>query len=54
MVVLRQVTGKQAKVRLDGTLQWERAESALKAEGTQTIRKYTNKRQATVAQWVDL
>ena len=51
---LRQVTGKHTRMQQYGTWRREGDESVLKAAGTQNIRTYINRRQATVAQWVDL
>ena len=52
--VLRQVTGKQVRRRRYGTFQGEGDERVLKAAGTQGVHTYIDRRQATVAQWVDL
>ena len=51
---LQPVTGKRSKRTSDGTWRQEGEESILKAEETQDVRTYINRRQATVDQWVAL
>ena len=54
LVLLRQMMEKRTKRVLDGTWIQEGGESVLKVVGTQVVRNYIGRRQATVAQWVAL
>ena len=51
---LRQLTGKKARRLENKTWRKEMLDSVLQAEGKKSLRDYINKRQAAVADWVDL
>ena len=51
---LRQVTQKQATQRRDGSWRQMTAEAVLQGAGTQSLRTYVDRRQATVADWLAL
>ena len=51
---LMQVTGQKAKCQRDRTWRSVAAARILKEAGTQTLGKYINKLQTTVAEWVAL
>ena len=51
---LQQVTGMKARSLRDKTWRKEGADRVLQAEGTKPLREYIKRRQATVAEWVDL
>ena len=50
--LLRQVTRKQATQRTNGPWQEVTEEAVLQRAGTQTLRPYIYRRQATVVEWV--
>ena len=54
MGFLRQVAGKKERRIEDENWKNEGEDSVLQAEGTKPFRKYINKRQGTVAEWVAL
>ena len=49
---LKQVTGNRARWQQDGCWRREGADSMLQVAGTQPLRTYIDRRQATVAEWV--
>ena len=49
---LRQITHKQASWQRDGYWRQMKAEEVLQGAGTQMLRNYVARRQATVAEWV--
>ena len=51
---LRQVTGKMAKQKRDGTWRSAAAEIVIKEAGTQTPDTYIDEQHATVSEWVAL
>ena len=51
---LIQVTGKTCNQQIDGTWRNAALVSVLKETGTQTLGTYIGKRQATVAEWMEL
>ena len=53
VIFLRQVTRKHATWRRDGYWRQVPEEEVLQVPGTQAIRTYVARRQATVAEWVD-
>ena len=50
---LWQATRENATRKMDGSWQQVTAESVLQGAGTQTFRKYVDRRQATVAEWLN-
>ena len=54
LIFLRQVTQKQERQRRDGSRHKVTEEAVLQGAGTQSLRTYVDRRQATVAEWVAL
>ena len=54
MVLLIQITGQKSKHQRDRTWRSAAAEKVIKEAVTQSLGAYIDKRQATVAEWVDL
>ena len=46
------MTGKRVRQKRDGYLHREETERVIQITGTQSLRMYTGRRQATVAEWV--